>query len=219
MMVIPIGDENRRGAPRPYVNILFVAINVLVFLYELTLSQTGLESFFLRFGAVPAQIQQRQDLYTLVTSQFIHGGFLHIIGNMFFLWVFGDNIEAALGHLLYAVFYLGAGILAGVTEVLFTLGSTIPAIGASGAIAGVLGAYIVLFPLREIRVLIIVIPTRVTAVAFLGIWALLQLFTGVASLGVPTASGGVAVWAHVGGFVTGVTVGTLGRWIHLQRRG
>ncbi len=208
--LIPYGDENRRGAPVPWVNITLIALNGLVFLYMLTLSQASLERFVYHFGLIPATIRQGQDLYTLLTSQFIHGGLLHIAGNMLFLWVFGDNIELALGHGLYAAFYLGAGVLAGLSHTVFNLQSTVPSIGASGAIAGVLGAYIILFPTRQVRVLVLVLPTRVAAVAFLGAWAIVQLFSGVASLGVPTAeSGGVAVWAHVGGFAAGLIVGLL----------
>lgn len=217
--LIPYGDQNRRGAPVAWVNITLVALNVLVFLYMLALDQAQLESFVYRFGVIPAEIARGQGLYTLVTSQFIHGGFLHIIGNMFFLWVFGDNIELALGHALYAFFFLLAGVLAGLTHVLFNLQSIIPSIGASGAIAGVLGAYIVLFPTRQVRVLVLVIPTRVSAVGFLGAWALIQFLNGIASLGVPTAqTGGVAVWAHVGGFVAGLAVGLLALHAGRQNR-
>ncbi len=219
-MIFPYGDQNRRGAPVPYVNITLIILNALVFLYMLTLSQTSLERFVFTFGVVPVEIQRGQDLYTLITSQFVHGGWLHIFGNMIFLWVFGDNIEAVLGHWLYLAFFIGAGILAGLAHVLFNLNSAIPSIGASGAIAGVLGAYIVLFPSREIRVLIIALPTRVSAIAFLGVWALLQLFNGLASLGVPTVeTTGVAVWAHVGGFAVGLAVGAVARRAGGQYRG
>ncbi|HOG46727.1 MAG TPA: rhomboid family intramembrane serine protease [Anaerolineae bacterium] len=207
--LFPYGDQNRRGAPVAWVTITLVALNAVVFLYMLTLSPARLESFVYRFGAIPAEIGHGQDLYTLITSQFVHGGLLHIVGNMLFLWVFGDNIELALGHWLFLAFYLGAGVLAALAQVVASLGSSIPAIGASGAIAGILGAYVVLFPTREVRVLIVVVPTRVSAVGFLGAWALLQLFSGVASLGVPAVQGGVAVWAHVGGFAVGLAIGAL----------
>ncbi len=222
-MVFPVGDENRRGAPFPYANVTLVAINILVFIYMLTLSQTSLDGFVFRFGTIPAQIRQGQDLFTLITSQFVHGGWLHIFGNLIFLWVFGDNIEAALGHIPYLIFYLAAGIIAALTHVLFNLDSTIPSIGASGAIAGVLGAYIVLFPAHEVRVWVFPFVfwlTRVNAVVFLGVWALLQLLNGLASLGVQTAqTGGVAVWAHVGGVVTGLIVGAIGRRAGRDKRG
>ncbi|MDI7276740.1 MAG: rhomboid family intramembrane serine protease, partial [Anaerolineae bacterium] len=195
-MVLPIGDENRPGAPTPYVNIAIVLANVLVFVYMLTRSQAGLESLVFTFGATPAQIAQGQHLYTLVTSLFIHGGWLHIIGNMVFLWIFGDNIEAAFGHGLYALFYLVAGVLAGLVHILLNLQSSIPSIGASGAVAAVLGAYIVLFPGREVRVWVfpfVIWVARVNAIVFLGVWFLLQFLSGIASLGVRTAeTGGVA---------------------------
>ncbi len=208
--LFPYGDQNRRGAPVPWVTITLVAINAVVFLYMLTLSQAQLEAFIYRYGTIPAEIRQGQGLYTLLTSQFVHGGILHILSNMLFLWVFGDNIELALGHWVFLAFYLLAGVLATLSHIVFNLTSTVPSIGASGAIAAILGAYVVLFPTREVRVLIVVVPTRVSAVAFLGAWAVVQFLNGIASLGVPTVeTGGVAVWAHVGGFVAGLAVGAL----------
>ncbi len=222
-MVFPVGDENRRGAPFPFVNLTLVVLNALVFAYMLTLSPARLDAFIFTYGTIPADIRQGQGLITLLTSQFVHGGWLHIFGNLIFLWVFGDNVEAALGHFWYLAFYLGAGVVAALTHVLFNLSSTIPSIGASGAIAGVLGSYIVLFPGREVRVWVFPFVfwlARVNAVVFLGVWALLQLFNGLTSLGVQTAqTGGVAVWAHVGGVAVGLIVGFLGRWARLQNRG
>lgn len=222
-MVVPIGDENRPGAPTPYVNRAIVLANILVFVYMLTLSLGSLERFVFSFGAIPAEIVRGQDLYTLVTSLFIHGGWLHIIGNMIFLWVFGDNIEAAFGHGLYALFYLVAGVLASLSQVLVDTQSIVPSIGASGAIAAVLGAYIVLFPGREVRVWVfpfVIWVARVNAIVFLGVWFILQFLNGIASLGVPTAqTGGVAFWAHIGGFVFGLIVGAVARRAGRQRRG
>ena len=219
-MVIPIGDQNRPGADVPYVTYALIALNALVFIYMLTLPSARLELFVLTYGAVPASISHGQSLITLVTSTFIHGGWLHIIGNMIFLAVFGDNIEAALGHWLYLTFYLIAGVLAGLAQVLSDPASAIPSIGASGAIAGVMGSYAVLFPAREIRVLVIAVVMRVSALVFLGVWALLQLFNGLASLGVQTAqTGGVAVWAHVGGFAFGLAVGLVAHEAHRENRG
>ncbi len=218
--LFPYGDQNRRGAPVPWVTITLVALNAVVFLYMLTLSEVQLEAFIYRFGTIPAEIRQGQGLFTLLTSQFVHGGFLHIIGNMLFLWVFGDNIEQALGHGLFAAFYLLAGVLAGLAHVVFNLESVVPSIGASGAIAAILGAYVILFPMREVRVLVLVIPTRVSAVAFLGAWALVQFFNGILTLGVPTVqTGGVAVWAHLGGFAVGLAGGALARGARRQDRG
>ena len=218
-MVFPIGDENPRREYIPYVNLSLVAINAVVFVFMLALSLPQLERFIFRLGTIPVQILQGENLFTLVTSQFVHGGFLHIIGNLIFLWVFGDNIERALRHGLYVTFYLGAGVLAGLSHVFMNPESTIPSIGASGAIAGILGAYVVLFPIRQIRVLVLILVTRVPAFIFLGVWALLQLFTGLASLGVETVeTGGVAVWAHVGGFAVGLVTGLAARQAGWQSR-
>jgi membrane associated rhomboid family serine protease len=142
---------------------------------------------------------------------FLHGGWLHILGNMLFLWVFGDNIEAVLGDLLYIVFYLAGGLAASVAHILLSPGANVPSLGASGAVAAVLGAYVVMFPKSQVRVLYFAFfigVTRVAAVVFLGFWFIMQLFNGVASLGVQTAqTGGIAYWAHIGGFVFGVLVG------------
>lgn len=219
-MVFPIGDENPHHEQIAYANIAFVAINVAVFLFMLTLSPPRLEAFVFRLGAIPVEILQGQQLYTLLTSQFIHAGWLHIASNMIFLWIFGDNIERVLGHALYGGFYLAAGVVAGMVHVLFNPSSPIPSIGASGAIAAVLGTYIVLFPVRQVRVLVLVLVTRVAAFIFLGVWAILQLFTGLLSLGVTTAqSGGVAVWAHVGGFAVGLIAGAAARRAGWQYRG
>jgi len=150
----------------------------------------------------------------LLTSIFLHGGWLHLIGNMLFLWVFSDNIEAVLGAPLYLAFYLAGGLAASLAHILSGPASTIPSVGASGAIAAVLGAYIVMFPQSRVRLLVLfgyrAGVTRVSAIVFLGIWAVTQFFSGVASLGVPTAqTGGVAWFAHIGGFVFGLAIGAL----------
>jgi membrane associated rhomboid family serine protease len=213
--MIPIGDDDVRGAGPPVVTWLLIAANVVAFLFELTLSPPELEQFFMTFGVVPAQIQQGDNLLALLTSMFLHGGWLHIVSNMLFLWVFGNNIEAVLGKTLYLLFYLAGGLAASVIHIIFNLGSNIPSVGASGAIAAVLGAYIVLFPRSQVRVLVISFymgVTRVAAIVFLGFWFITQLFTGVASLGAQTAqTGGVAFWAHIGGFVFGVLIAVLMR--------
>jgi membrane associated rhomboid family serine protease len=213
--MIPIGDDDVRGAGPPVVTWLLIVANVLAFLFELTLSPPELEQFFLTFGVVPAHIQQGDNLLALLTSMFLHGGWLHIVSNMLFLWVFGNNIEAVLGKTLYLLFYLAGGLAASVIHIIFNLGSNIPSVGASGAIAAVLGAYIVLFPRSQVRVLVISLymgVTRVAAIVFLGFWFITQLFTGVASLGAQTAqTGGVAFWAHIGGFVFGVLIAVLMR--------
>lgn len=214
--MFPVGDQEVRGAGPGVVTWVLIIINVLVFLFEATLSRSGLESFVREFGVVPAQIMGGEGLWTLLTSMFLHGGWLHLIGNMLFLWVFGDNIEAVLGHIGYLVFYLAGGLAASAVHIVFNLGSSVPSVGASGAIAAVLGAYVVMFPQSRVKVLLFLgyfmRVTRVTALMFLGLWAIMQFFNGIASLGAATAqTAGVAYWAHIGGFVFGLVVGFLFR--------
>jgi membrane associated rhomboid family serine protease len=210
--MFPIGDDEVRGAGPGLVTIALIVINALVFIYEVSLSAGAQSQFITEYGVIPAEIARGQDLFTLFTSMFLHGGWMHLIGNMLFLWVFGDNIEAVLGHIGYLIFYLVGGLAASAAHIVFNLGSDIPSVGASGAIAAVLGAYLVMFPKSRIKVLVFLGyragVTRVTALLFLGIWALTQLFNGVASLGTPTAqTSGVAFWAHIGGFVLGLIGG------------
>jgi membrane associated rhomboid family serine protease len=210
--MIPIGDQSVRNAPTPWVRTGLVAINVLVFIYQVTLSPPQLQQFIIRWGSVPAQIMQGQELLTVVTSMFLHGGWFHLISNMLFLWVFGDNIEAVFGHFSFLAFYLIGGIIATLAHVFFNPASPVPSVGASGAIAAVLGAYIVMFPRSRVRVLLIlgifITITRVTAIVVLGLWAVLQVFNAVAQLAAETAqTAGVAYWAHIGGFVFGLLLG------------
>jgi membrane associated rhomboid family serine protease len=214
--MFPVGDTNVRGARLPIVTWFFIALNALVFVYELSLGDAALQRFFMQFGVVPSEIQQGENLLSLLTSMFMHGGWAHILGNMAFLFVFGDNIEAVLGKILYPIFYLAGGLAASFAHILFNLGSDIPSIGASGAIAAVMGAYAVMFPGARVRMFVFLGYragiTQVSALVFLGIWFVTQLFSGVASLGAPTAqTSGVAFWAHIGGFVFGLAVGALFR--------
>lgn len=208
--MFPIGDENRGDRLTPVVNYALIAVNVLVFLYELTLSERGLGRFFFRWGAVPAEVANGQDLYAVVTSQFVHGGWLHLIGNMLFLWVFGDNIEDVMGHAKYLAFYLICGSAAAGLQVALNAESLTPLVGASGAISGVLAAYLVLFPRGKIRTLILLgwIPLIFLFPAWLqiGYWIVLQFINGYLSLDVRTAEtgGGVAYFAHIGGFIAGL---------------
>ncbi|MCL7451569.1 MAG: rhomboid family intramembrane serine protease [Anaerolineae bacterium] len=195
---------------------LFIVINVLVFVYELSLGSDQLQQFFNQFGVVPVQVVEGENLVSLITSMFLHGGWLHIIGNMLFLFVFGDNVEAVMGKPLYFVFYLVGGLAASAGHILFNMDSTTPSLGASGAIAAVLGAYVVMFPRARIRVLVFLLyfvrVTRVTAVLFVGVWFLTQFLYGVASLGAESAqTAGVAYWAHIGGFVLGLAGGIVFR--------
>ncbi len=212
--MIPIGDDQVRGGSPPVVNWLLIAVNALVFVYEVSLAEPALERLFFTYGAIPADILQGDGLLSLLTSMFLHGGWLHLIGNMVFLAVFGDNIEAVLGHVAYLGFYLLGGLAGSAAHVLTNAGSSVPSVGASGAIAAVLGAYVVMFPRSRIKVLLflgfLVTVTRITAVFFLGFWAVMQLFNGVAGLGAPTAqTQGVAWFAHIGGFAFGLLGGLL----------
>lgn len=222
--MFPIGDEERRGQGLAVVTLGLIVINVLAFLFELSLG-SAIEPFIQTYGAVPREILTGQDVpppgpsprwIQLLTSMFLHGGWLHIISNMAYLYVFGDDIEEAFGPWLYLLFYLGSGIAASLTHIFVSgLGSTVPSMGASGAIAGVLGAYLVFFPRRRIHVLIpsfYFATAQVSALTMLGIWFLLQFLTGITALTQETAqTGGVAVWAHIGGFVVGVVVALLTR--------
>jgi membrane associated rhomboid family serine protease len=192
----------------PFVTIALIVVNVVVFLYQVTLSPVELNAFMASYAVVPAWFWWPG----LVTSQFLHGGWMHIIWNMVYLWIFGDNVEDRLGHVRYLVFYLFAGAAAGLLQVLFNPFSGIPMVGASGAIAGVMGAYFVLYPqsrvLTAIFVFIFFDLVEIPAVFFLGLWFLMQLLSGVGSLGASNAAGGgTAFWAHIGGFVVGVLIG------------
>jgi membrane associated rhomboid family serine protease len=208
--MFPIGDENRGQRLRPIVNYSLIALNIIVFLYELMLSDRELSDFVYRWGAIPAEISDGKDVYTLVTSMFLHGGWLHIAGNMLFLWVFGDNVEDTMGHVRYLIFYLLTGIAAGLLQTVIDSKSTVPLVGASGAISGVLAAYLVLFPHGNIRTVILLgwIPLvfLVPAWAMIGYWIVLQFINGFLSLSVKTEGGGVAYWAHVGGFFAGLVL-------------
>lgn len=219
--MFPIGDEPRRNRGAAIVTLALIAINVVVFLFEVSMG-SEVERFIRTYGAVPREILTGQDVpppgpsplwIQLLTSMFLHGGWLHLIGNMAYLRVFGDDIEDALGKIMYLMFYLGTGVIASLTHIFLSgAGSTIPSVGASGAIAGVLGAYFVLFPRRQVQVLLpgFYRTARVSALFMLGFWFVLQFFDGLGALTTNTAqTGGVAVWAHIGGFVAGAIIGLL----------
>jgi len=221
--MFPIGDENRGIRSRPYVNYAIIAINIVVFLYQLTLTQPDLERFIRDWGAVPAEISHGNNLITLITSMFMHGGWLHIAGNMLFLWVFGDNIEDTMGHVKYLIFYVICGLAAGGLQIAINPDSVSPLIGASGAISGVLAAYLVLFPHGKIRtILMLGIPIMVLVPAWgmIGYWIAIQFINGILSLGVQTKdTSGVAYFAHIGGFAAGAALVLLfrDRDIHQQQ--
>jgi membrane associated rhomboid family serine protease len=213
--MFPIRDHNPSGGT-PFVTIALIAINILVFLGYFSLPEGQLQDFFMTWGLVPARFMSGQGLETLVTSMFLHGGWMHLGGNMLFLWIFGDNLEEEMGHFGFLLFYLASGVAAALAQVLPDPGSFAPMVGASGAIAGVMGGYLLLFPRAKVDVLFIFfIFFRIFAIPawiVLGIWLAIQIFSGVST---PTDAGGVAYWAHVGGFAAGLIL-TLPAWM---RRG
>ena len=214
--MFPIRDHNPSGQT-PYVTFTLIAINVLVFLWYFTsLTEWDTQRLFMTWGLVPARVLSGEGLETVVTSMFLHAGWMHLGGNMLFLWIFGDNLEEEMGHLGFLIFYLACGAAAGLAQALPDPGTLTPMVGASGAIAGVMGGYLLLFPKAKVDVLFIfIIFFRIFAIPawiVLGIWLALQIFSGVAT---PTDAGGVAYWAHVGGFVAGLVL-TLPAW---RRRG
>lgn len=233
-MILPIGDDNTDRRSTPVVNIAFIVINVIVFVFLQGLGAN--ERFTYAFAAVPQEILTGTDIdrpvllrdaetgeefarldlqptpisvyLTLVTSMFMHGGFMHIAGNMLYLWIFGDNIEDRLGHVRYLVFYVVVGVVAALAHVFATstLGGNpfIPMVGASGAISGILGGYLLLFPRKRVRVLMFNMLTEVPAIVAIGLWFVLQVVSGAGSLG--SQGGGVAYAAHIGGFLAGLVL-------------
>jgi len=215
-MIFPIGDDQVKGGSKPFFTYLFIGINAIVFLYQVILPPAELDWFILHFGSIPSEISQGNHLFTLFTSMFLHGGWVHLIGNMLFLWVFGDNIEAIIGNFNFLLFYIAGGLAAAIAHIVAGPGSTVPAIGASGAISAVLGAYLILFPASNIRVLVVYFfrSFYMPAVFFLGIWIVQQLISGYFSLSETTSQaqrGGVAWWAHIGGFGFGLIAGWIAR--------
>jgi len=221
--VVPLRDDNPVSTI-PVVTYGLIGLNIAVFLYQLGLSRVGLDRWFEAWALVPAQLSESfqgaleapaYEWITLVSSQFLHGGFFHVGGNLLYLWVFGNNIEDQLGHLRFLIFYLGCGVLAGLTQWMVDPASTVPTVGASGAIAGVMGAYILRFPRAHIVTLIPLIifftTIRVPAIFFLGFWFVQQALFGLASLSSEASwsDGGVAYWAHSGGFVFGLILGPM----------
>lgn len=213
--MIPLKDMTPRRS-FPVVTLLLIIANVIVFIHQVTLPPAAAEAFIRTYGLVPAKIQMalagrhytlEQAFIPMFTCMFLHGGILHILGNMWFLWIFGGNVEDRMGPLAYPLFYMICGIGSGLSQTAFSWGSHIPSIGASGAISGVLGAYIVFFPRSRILTLIplfiIWFTWRIPAVIFIGIWFAVQFLSGLGSLGA-ASMGGVAWWAHVGGFLLGM---------------
>ncbi len=233
-MIFPIGDDNSDRTTVPVVNYILIAINVLVFVFFQGLGSN--DQFTYAFSTVPEEIRTGTDIarpvpiemgdqravinlqrtpgsvyLTLITSMFMHGGFMHLFGNMLFLWIFGDNLEHALGRARYLIFYLVTGLIASLAHVIstFVFGDNpfIPSLGASGAISGVLGGYLVLYPKKQVRVIILRMLTSVPAVVAIGLWFVFQLISAFGVIGAgPQSSGGVAFMAHIGGFVAGLAL-------------
>jgi membrane associated rhomboid family serine protease len=209
--MIPIRDTIPSSRV-PIVNYVLIFANLGLFFYEISLGE-NLPSFLERFAVIPARLLgggdfSARDLLTPVTAMFLHGGWMHVLGNMLYLYIFGDNVEDTLGHGRYLLFYIACGVASFAVQIGFQPASAVPNIGASGAIAGVLGAYFLLFPRARVVTLlplfIFFTVVDIPAVVFLGLWFLLQFLSGTVSLGRAAATGGVAWWAHVGGFVAGV---------------
>jgi membrane associated rhomboid family serine protease len=226
--MMPLRDETVPGHGPAFVTLITIAINVAVFVFL----QLPDEAFTYAWAAVPREITTGTDIaqrvtidgasfvlgdspdpvyLTLLSSMYMHGGWLHLAGNMLFLWIFGDNVEHAMGHLPFLVFYLAAGLVASLAQILVSPDSLIPTLGASGAISGVLGAYLVLFPRNRVLVFLFRILIWVPAIVAIGMWAVFQFINGLGQIAQTEQTGGVAYMAHVGGFVVGVVLGLLVR--------
>jgi len=212
-MFIPLKDLNPRRN-YPIVNTALILANVVVFIYQLTLPPHAFKLFVLANATVPSRFPAALSGHApleaaflpVLTSMFLHAGIAHILGNMLFLWIFGDNVEDFYGHLTYLAFYLVCGVGAGLLHVLFNWNSMLPSLGASGAISGVMGAYLILYPRSQILTLVFIFLIPIPAVVILVLWFVMQFVSGVSSLGMGVASGGVAWWAHVGGFLLGMGI-------------
>jgi membrane associated rhomboid family serine protease len=241
--MFPIGDENERGHGPAFVTLAIIALNVLVFIFLQGAGGPDGDEFTYGYSAVPQEITHGVDLtqpepievqgqqvsvpqepgpspiwLTLFSSIFMHGGWLHIAGNMLFLWVFGDNVEHRIGHVLYLVFYLAVGVIASLAQIMTNTDSIIPTLGASGAISGVLGAYLVMFPTNRVTVFLFRFLVPVPAIVAIGIWAVFQFINGLGAAAVTAETGGVAYMAHIGGFVAGLLAGLIFRSIFNEPR-
>ena len=202
--MFPIGDDDSSRRTVPLVTYALVALNVLFFFVELS----GGDTFVGKWAFVPRRFMANPaaDFPTIFTSMFMHAGWLHLGGNMLYLWIFGDNVEDRFGHLPFTIFYLLCGLAATFAQLMFSLGSRVPNLGASGAIAGVLGAYILLFPQGRVRVLQGSQVVQMPALMVIGLWIVLQFFSGIGSIANTAETGGVAYMAHIGGFLAGLVL-------------
>ena len=241
--MFPISDENERGHGPAFVSLAFIALNVFVFLVLQGGGSAEGDEFTYGYSAVPFEITNNVDLtepepidvegqhvavpqepgpdpiwLTLFSSIFMHGGWLHLGGNMVCLWIFGDNVEHRIGHIPYLIFYLVAGVIASFAQILTNTDSIIPTLGASGAISGVLGAYLVMFPSNRVWVFLLRILVPVPAIVAIGMWAVFQFINGIGAAAVTAETGGVAYMAHIGGFVAGVVAGLFFRATYNEPR-
>jgi len=207
--MFPIGDDDSGRRNFPLVTFALIALNVLFFFVELS----GGDAFIGKWAFVPARFLANPsgDFLTLFTSMFMHAGWVHLGGNMLYLWIFGDNVEDRFGHTLFTVFYLLCGLAATFAQLAFSLGSNVPNLGASGAIAGVLGGYLLLFPQGQVKVLMGQGVSQVSALIVIGLWIVLQFFSGIGSIANTADTGGVAYMAHIGGFIAGFVLTLLFR--------
>ena len=214
--MFPIGDDDGSARGARMVTIALIALNVLAFLIELGQGSEGaLQSFITSWGVVPREYSVGHDIpptiplpywSTLITSMFLHGGWMHLGGNMLYLWIFGDNLERVMGAAKYVVFYIVCGIAAGLAHILFAGGSAVPSVGASGAISGVLGGYLLMFPQNRVKVLTRGGVASVPAIVVLGLWIVIQLVSQLGSIAETSQGGGIAYMAHIGGFVAGMAL-------------
>jgi len=225
--MIPIGDDNVIGGAKPYFSYGLIIVNIIIFLIQV--STPG--SLVCEFATIPSDIAIGKGYYTILTSMFLHGGWMHLAGNMLFIWIFADNVESTIGNLQFIIFYLLGGVAGSMGHIFFESGASeavqnccmicpglnqcetacpgsIPSLGASGAISAVLGAYLVMFPKSKIKIWALFFTFRWPAFIFLGLWFVEQMVSGLGALG-PSISGGVAWWAHIGGFAFGVACGFL----------
>ncbi len=208
-MLIPIGDDNIAGGARPVITYTFIIMNIAIFFYEHSLGNQALHDFVNQYGTIPVDAMSGNHLYTFLSSMFLHGGWSHLIGNMLFLWIFGDNVEAVIGNGKFLLFFLVGGMIASATHVWMNPESTIPSLGASGAISAVLGAYLIMFPRSRVKMffLIFFITFYISAIFFIGFWFIQQFMSAYGQAGLDAQSQGVAWWAHIGGFIFGIFFG------------
>jgi membrane associated rhomboid family serine protease len=214
--MLPIGDDNELDTGPAFVSMALIGLNVAAFLFEVSRpSERALQAFIMAWGVVPAEFTAGVDLpptipypvwTTLLTSMFLHGGWGHLFGNMLFLWIFGDNLEHRIGHLRFVTFYIACGLAAGLAHIFFNSESVIPTVGASGAISGVLGGYLLMFPRNRVYVLTWGGVAAVPALFMLGLWILMQFINGVGEIARTPETGGIAYIAHIGGFVAGMVL-------------